>query len=150
MIKYIDDLRIAIRSVHEKMPFKNIACVVLPEHMHAIWELPDGDSNYSKRWMMIKQKFVQSLLGRGVYIKKNNDGSFRLWQRRYWEHVIRNEQDLENHINYIHYNPVKHGLVLKVKDWPYSSVHRHMRDGLLERSWGEVGVLEFDGGFGER
>jgi putative transposase len=95
--------------VKKNYPYKIIAMVVLPDHLHAIWELPENDSNYSLRWRCVKAQFARNLKNFGVGVMKNSAGENLLWQRRFWEHLIRNEKDFESHINYIHYNPVKHG-----------------------------------------
>ena len=146
----MDELRRAIKQVQITHPFIIKAFVVLPEHLHAIWEMPDGDFDYSKRWAQVKRYFTNQLIAKGYEFEQGKDGVYHLWQRRFWEHLIRDEKDLENHINYIHYNPVKHGLVLKVKDWPYSTLHQHIKKGWLEESWGEVGFMKLEEGFGER
>jgi REP-associated tyrosine transposase len=121
--------------------------VVLPEHLHCIWTLPEGDSNYSIRWALIKSAFTRST---ALGTAKARNGERTLWQRRFWEHTIRDDGDLERHIDYIHFNPVKHGHVARVRDWPYSSFHRYVRQNTLPLDWGG-GVREEGGGrgFGE-
>lgn len=99
--------------------------------------------------MKIKSHFTRSLIKRGIHLNKNNRGEYDLWQRRYWEHVIRDDKDYENHVNYIHYNPVKHGLVRKVRDWPYSSFHRFVRLNILPVDWCEEGGEVPEWGAGE-
>ena len=142
-------LRDVIRKVKQEHPFKIEAMVVLPEHLHAVWRLPEGDSDYSKRWMLVKSGFSRALPKtehiRMTRIKKRERG---IWQRRYWEHMIRDELDWERHVNYIHYNPVKHGWVEHVIDWPYSSFHRYVRMGWLPPDWGG-GYKVVDVGWGE-
>jgi putative transposase len=145
----IDDLRNATRHVRARHPFTIDAMVVLPEHLHAVWTLPPSDSDHSLRWRLIKTWFSrlipQGELRRDSRIAKGERG---IWQRRYWEHLIRDEDDLRRHVDYIHFNPVKHGLVTQVADWPHSTFHRHVVEGRLPSDWG-VG----DGtaiGFGER
>jgi putative transposase len=135
LIKYIAQLKAAFRHVNNLHPFKTQAIVVLPDHLHAIWELPENDSNYSLRWRCIKIAFAKNLKQSGIDISKNKFGENVLWQRRFWEHTIRNEKDYERHVDYIHYNPVKHGLVENVNDWPYSTFHRYVREGLLPKNW---------------
>jgi putative transposase len=116
------------------------AVVILPEHLHAIWSLPPGDHDFSGRWRAIKSQFVRMLRKNGLVLKRNAGGGYDLWQRRFWEHTIRDDEDYRRHVDYIHYNPVKHGLVNRVMDWKYSSFHRYVRFGLLPEDWaGEPG-----------
>jgi putative transposase len=132
-------LREAIRSEKIRRPFEIDAMVILPDHLHAIWTLPPDDADYSIRWRNIKRSFTQQMavedrpVVRGSRCRK---GEQAVWQRRFWEHRIRNECDFNHHINYIHYNPVKHGLVKRVADWPYSSIHRYIQRGILNADWG--------------
>ena len=133
---YIDALRESFSFVKEQQPFEIIAIVVLPEHLHCIWQLPEGDDNYAGRWRSIKSRFTRSLIKSGVKLYKNNRGEYNLWQARYWEHMIRNESDLLRHIDYIHFNPVKHDWSTAVKDWPYSSFHRFVANEMLPVNWG--------------
>lgn len=124
LIAHIDLLRTAVKTVKDQHPFTIDAMVVLPEHLHCLWTLPEGDDNYSARWMLIKRHFSMSLPKteniKMTRLRKRERG---IWQRRFWEHTIRDEQDFYNHIEYIHNNPVKHGYVSNAKDWPYSSIH---------------------------
>ena len=122
--------------------------VVLPEHLHAIWTLPPDDVDYCARWQRIKGRFTRLLVKQGVDLSRNAKGEYDLWQRRYWEHTIRDDIDLQRHVDYIHYHPVKHGFVQRVTDWPYSSFHRYVRDGLLPQDWG--GLDTGADHFGER
>nr|WP_082060301.1 transposase [Legionella hackeliae] len=147
LIENINCLTTAFRSVRNQIPFKTIALVVLPDHLHTLWELPKNDSNYSLRWRLIKTYFSKSLINSGVLLSKNKRGEYSLWQRRFWEHRIRNEVDLTTHINYIHYNPVKHKLVNLASDWQYSSIHRYIRQGIISENWG--GIRDLRGNFGE-
>ncbi len=123
----IDLLRESVREVKRQHPFDIEAIVVLPEHLHTIWRLPKNDSDYANRWRLIKSAFSRQLPKdeyiRPSRIKKQERG---IWQRRYWEHYIRDEKDWIAHINYIHHNPVKHGCVKRMEDWPYSSIHRYI------------------------
>ncbi len=123
--------------------------VVLPEHLHCIWTLPPGDADYKARWALIKAGFSRTLPG-GEYRSdsRRKRGECGLWQRRYWEHVIRDERDFERHVDYIHWNPVKHGWVTRVRDWPYSSFHRYVRGGILPPDWGWSDPEDWD--LGER
>ena len=133
---HIDVLRESWRAVRHRWPFETVAVVVLPEHLHAVWRLPDGDDDYPGRWRAIKARFTRHLGRRGVSIPRTKNGEYRLWQRRYWEHTIRDDVDLQQHVDYIHYNPVKHALARRVADWPYSSFHRYVRLGRLTADWG--------------
>jgi putative transposase len=137
LIDHIDSLRIAMKKTRQKMPYTTIAIVILPEHLHAIWELPENDKNYPTRLRLMKSYFTQSLIKNDVALKNNNRGRYNIWQERYWEHTIRDEDDLEAHVNYIHYNPVKHGLVQRTADWPYSSFHSYVKKKILSPHWGE-------------
>jgi len=123
--------------------------VVLPEHLHSIWALPLDDADYPKRWQAIKSRFTRSLVKEGEALTKNTKGEYDLWQRRYWEHLIRDESDLQRHVDYIHYNPVKHGHVLQVKDWPYSSFHRYIQKGYLNPNWASPVNDDVRSDFGE-
>ncbi|RUR19191.1 transposase [Legionella sp. km535] len=136
----------AFRKVKQKYPFCTEAIVVLPDHIHTVWKLPDNDFNYSLRWHQIKSNFTKSLIKEHVKIIKDQRGEYSLWQRRFWEHRIRDESDLQSHIDYIHFNPVKHGYVTSAKEWPYSSFHRYVQNGTLAENWGSDGV---HGEFGE-
>ena len=136
LVEYIDLLKEAMLETKQKKPYKTEALVVLPDHLHSIWKLPKHDTDYSGRWRNIKRGFTRKLLKRGCDIKKDKRNEYDVWQRRFWEHVISDERDFENHVNYIHYNPVKHGLVSSVKDWPHSSFHRYVKQGRLPEDWG--------------
>lgn len=136
LVKHIDLLQNAMRKVKQEEPYEIKAMVVLPEHLHMIWQLPDEDYNYSQRIRKMKGYFTSSLKNNGILLKKDQRGEYLLWQRRFWEHTIKDEKDFENHIHYIHYNPVKHGLVNRVCGWPYSSFHQYVKKGLLELHWG--------------
>lgn len=134
-------LRAAVQAVCEEHPFRVDAWVLLPDHLHCLWRLPEGDADYSLRWAKIK-RFTRQHLGMSAREK--------LWQPRYWEHCIRDENDFARHADYIHLNPVKHGLVRCAADWPYSTFHRFVSAGMYPEDWGiaEDGISE--GGFGER
>ncbi len=125
----IDLLRDSFREVQADMPFEMDACVVLPDHLHCIWTLPEGDSEYSKRWSRVKRRFTQRWLSSGGHEDAVSESRTRhrergVWQRRFWEHTIRDEHDLIRHVDYIHYNPVKHGLVSCPHAWENSSFDR--------------------------
>ena len=147
---HIDLLRDAFRYTRERHPFETDAIVVLPEHLHAIWTLPPDDADYATRWRLIKSHF-SSNLPKTENINNSRAGKSErgIWQRRYWEHTIRDEDDFVRHVDYIHINPVKHGLVSRVADWEYSSFHRFVKRGVLPMDWaGEAGGVK--GKFGER
>lgn len=149
LIKYVEHLRASMQRVARESPFATNAIVILPDHIHAIWTLPENDNDYSDRWKKFKSYFTRKLLSEGLTSNRCKDGTYRLWQRRFWEHTIRDARDLENHINYIHYNPVKHKLVNQAKMWPYSSFHHYVQQGLLESDWGDTRLEDAPGDFGE-
>jgi putative transposase len=135
----------AMRACRFRHPFSLTAIVVLPDHMHCVWSLPEGDSDYSIRWGLIKASFTRvTRLG----CTKTAKGERGLWQRRFWEHTIRDDLDLQRHVDYIHFNPVKHGYVSQVRDWPYSSFHRYVRQRLLPLDWAAT-IENIDADFGE-
>ena len=148
LIDHIDSLRESVANTRHKYPFEIDAFVVLPDHMHAIWTLPPGDADFSIRWRLIKTAFAKSLPKQerlsAVRKARNESG---IWQRRFWEHMIRDETDYARHIEYCYINPVKHGLVTCVRDWPYSSFHRDVERGIFPLDW--AGDVAADGEFGE-
>ena len=149
LIQQIDRLRRVYSSAQERNPFETIAICVLPDHLHAVWEMPDGDANFSLRWSLIKAGFSRGLpLDAARSASKLARRERGLWQRRYWEHAIRDDRDLERHVDYVHFNPVKHGYVSKVADWPYSTFHRYVERGVLPPDWGGD-IREISGSFGE-
>ena len=134
-------LREAIFHVRETMPFLVEAWVLLPDHLHAIWTLPANDAAYGKRWGIIKAHVSRRCahLIQGVIPRSESRISRResvLWQRRFWEHQIRDDLDYQRHVDYIHFNPVKHGLVTQAADWSYSTFHRYVRQGVYGDDWG--------------
>jgi putative transposase len=137
LIRHIDRLRQVYASVQKRHPFETIAICVLHDHLHALWALPPGDANFSMRWSQIKSGFSRGLASGSLrsesQIAKREKG---IWQRRYWEHAIRNDAYLERHVDYIHFNPVKHGYVSRTCDWPHSSLHRFVERGILPPDWG--------------
>jgi putative transposase len=150
LTEHIDELRSALRQTRQNHPFTIDAIVVLPDHLHAVWTLPEGDADFAKRWRLIKSAFSRSLATRErISDSRAAKGERGIWQRRYWEHTIRDENDFSRHLDYIHINPVKHGLVSRVRDWPYSSFHRLVKLGIYPEDW--AGDVSNDGGnFGER
>jgi putative transposase len=146
---HIAALRAAVMQTRRQHPFAIDAIVVLPDHVHVVMTLPDGDSDFANRWSLIKRRFTTAVMKAGISVARHRNGEISLWQRRFWEHTIRDERDFERHVDYIHFNPVKHGLVTRARDWPYSSFHHYVRSGVLPADWGgDMG--EIPGGFGER
>ncbi|EAR23133.1 REP-associated tyrosine transposase [Nitrococcus mobilis] len=128
----IEALRRAFRTVRERRPFAVEAVVVLPDHLHCIWRLPENDADYSGRWREIKK-----LTSRAITPHSDERGERALWQRRFWEHTIRDDRDWRLHMDYVHYNPVKHGLVRRPRDWRWSSFARCAERGWYEADWGK-------------
>lgn len=145
LVDYIADLRTAFRVAKQQQSFEIIAIVILPEHLHTVIRMADSDADYAKLWRTIKSHFTQRLLLNGVPLQRNVRGEYDLWQRRFWEHTIRDDRDLQAHVDYIHFNPVKHGRVNYVSDWLYSSFHRYVRLELLPKNWA---ITQDDGEFG--
>jgi putative transposase len=137
LVECIDDLRMAIRQVKLRHPFHIDAMVILPDHLHAIWTLPLNDADYPTRWMLIKMGFSRRIpKGERINASRRSKGERGIWRRRYWKHTIRDDEDFQRHADYAHYNPVKHGYVECPANWPYSSLHRYIRDGILPAPWG--------------
>ncbi len=147
LVTEIGLLREAVRRVKRLYPFKIVAWVVLPDHLHCVWTLPPGDADYATRWRLIKLLFAKGLPKQerlsAVRKRRKERG---VWHRRYWEHTIRDERDLANHVDYVHWNPMKHGLVPRVADWPYSTFHRYVRSGLYPPDWAGVGEADLETG----
>jgi len=136
LVVQIDALRDAVRRVRARASFEIDAWVVLPDHMHCLWTLPENDADFPGRWRAIKKGFSKAI-GIGeprspVMIRRGERG---IWQRRYWEHTIRDERDLTAHMDYIHFNPVKHGFVEHPAEWPHSSFRRCVASGLYLAGW---------------
>ena len=161
LVERIDDLRAAFSATMAQRPFVCDAMVVLPDHIHAVWTLPEGDADFSTRWGAIKARFTRAVKTDcrvGFYptnggnngqvvgwnptlrspskIRKGDGG---VWQRRFWEHLIRDERDYRNHLEYCWGNPVKHGFVERAVDWPYSSIHREIARGVVSPEWAGLG-----------
>jgi len=143
-----------IREVQLVHPFAVNAWVYLPEHWHCIWTLPVGDTDYSKRWGLIKVKFSRQAK---LFLQEEGlceeaafpHGPVAIWQKRFWEHVIRDDIDFRKHLDYIHYNPVKHGYVERVESWPYSSFHDYVAQGMYDDDWGVDESMADSQAFGE-
>jgi len=132
----IDLLRSSFAYVMRSHPWRIDAIVILPDHLHALCTLPPGDADFALRWRLIKTGFSRALpRGERISASRQSKGERGIWQRRYWEHRIRDESDFGIHVDYIHHNPRKHGYVDRVKDWPWSSFHRYVRMGLLPEDW---------------
>ena len=149
LVRHIAALRGAVRATRCQRPFHIDGWVVLPDHLHCLWILPVGYADYSNRWKAIKIRFVHAIAPderrSAVRAKRGERG---IWQRRFWEHAIRDEEDYTRHMDYLHYNPVKHGWVRVVADWPYSTFHRWVKTGIYSPTWG--GDSSNETGFGER
>lgn len=144
-------LREATEKVRAERPFEIDAWVVLPDHMHMVMTLPDGDTDYSTRLSIIKRltsRKASHLVGVTQTASSSRRKESGFWQRRFWEHQIRDDLDFEKHMNYAHYNPVKHGYVKSAKDWPHSTFHRHVALGHYQENWGDVSAIQ-KGDFGE-
>ena len=147
-------LHIAWDTVKTYYPFTTDAICLLPDHIHTLITLPENDGDFPKRIGEIKRLFSVKFNIQMKNINKKNDSRIKrrettIWQRRYWEHTLRDEKDWQNHLNYIHYNPVKHGLVNNVKDWPWSSFSRYVKLGYYEIDWGSDVKFEDDSSYGE-
>ena len=147
-------LRQVIKQVQSLHPFTIDAWVLLPDHLHCIWTLPEGDSDFATRWAMIKRKVslaCASQYKREDWItpSKRKHRESTIWQRRYWEHQIRDDGDFVRHVDYIHYNPVKHAHCERAALWPYSTFHRHVKQGIYPVDWGTADTRLEEGIFGE-
>ena len=142
----VEILRASFRAVRSTRPFEVDAIVVLPDHLHCIWTLPPGDADFATRWRLIKTWFTKHC-DPAVRAEPNYARTAKreqaIWQQRYWEHVLRDEGDVIRHVEYIHFNPVKHGLVSSAMAWPYSSFRRYVDAGLYPADWGQ-GAMEFE------
>ncbi|MBW2107234.1 MAG: transposase [Deltaproteobacteria bacterium] len=144
-------LRQSFKYVMERHPFVTDAIVILPDHLHCIWTLPQGNHDFSTRWRLLKSHFSRHFknfhsnnLSKSLTNKKEKG----VWQRRFWEHLIRDENDFSRHVEYIHYNPVKHGVAQSPAQWEYSSFHRYVRDGVYDEQWGFGEEISFEEGIG--
>src|SRR6516165_7912877 len=149
LVDQVQTLRAAMRQTRSSHPFTIDAIVILPDHLHVIMTLPDEVADYSIRWSLIKRRFTDGLMKSGTEVIRHANGEPALWQRRFWEHTIRGDEDFERHVDYIRFNPVRHGLVARVSDWPHSSFHSYVRRGMLPQDWGGDFSHE-KGAFGER
>ena len=147
LVRHIDTLRGVVKSVWARHPSLIHGWVVLPEHLHCVIELPPGDDDFSTRWRLIKMEFSKSLPAteRRSLVRRKR-GERGVWQRRFWEHLICDEADFRAHMDYVHINPLKHGLVGRVRDWPYSTFHRLVDQGVYPEDWagGDENALGYD------
>jgi putative transposase len=148
LMEQIDRLRKVYQTAKDRRPFETVAICILPDHIHAVWALPEGDTDFATRWSLIKGGFSRGLEAQQRSASKILKREKGIWQRRYWEHAIRDEADFGRHIDYIHFNPVKHGHVTRVADWPHSSFHRYVKRGELPADWGGD-MKDISGAFGE-
>lgn len=134
-------LKTAFKTVRQKYPFKIEALVILPDHLHTIWQMPENDADFSTRWNQIKRyvshhcRHYDNLAKTANEIKKRQSS---IWQQRFWEHCIRDDEDFANCMDYIHFNPVKHGYAKAAKDWPFSTFHKYVKQGIYPEDWGGV------------
>ncbi len=140
LVEQIDSLRAAFRYVKKRKPFRMEAVVVMPDHLHCIWTLPEGDADFSIRWSLLKSHFSRAIPdGERISESRLKRRERGIWQRRFWAHLLTSQEDFNAHCDYIHWNPVKHGYVERVADWPHSSFDRFVRLGVYSESWGHSG-----------
>jgi len=138
LTRHIDLLRAVVRSVRARHPFRIQGWVVLPDHLHCVLELPPGETDFATRWRLIKVEFSKALPAtEWRSTVRQRRGERGIWQRRYWEHLIRDEADYRAHMDYVHINPLKHGLVRRVIDWPYSTFHRLVELSVYSADWAD-------------
>ncbi len=148
LVDHVDVLREVLHYVKERHPFRMDALVVLPDHLHTIWTLPKGDRDFPTRWMLIKTGFSRRVTAdERRSDSRRQKGERGIWQRRYWEHLIRDDEDYRRHVDYVHYNPVKHGHVARAAEWPHSTFSQYVNQGVYSPDWGEG---DDSGSFGER
>lgn len=136
LVRHIAVLRQVVNDVQTRHPFVIHAWVILSEHMHCVIELPEGDHDFATRWRLIKMGFSKAIpKNERISMVRKQRGERGIWQRRFWEHLIRDERDFAAHVDYVHFNPVKHGWVKRVQDWPYSTFHRYVSRGILPMDW---------------
>jgi putative transposase len=147
LVEHIALLGASMRAVKTAHPFRVDAIVVLPEHLPCVLTLPPGDTDYAMRWGLIKAGFSRVLPAEETRsASRLRRGERGIWQRCFWEHGIRDDLDFQRHVDYVHWNPVKHGWVTRVRDWPYSSFHRYVAQGLLTQDWAWESADDLDTG----
>jgi putative transposase len=145
LVERIDSLRTAFRYVKERRPFQINAVVIMPDHLHCMWTLPPGDADFSTRWNLLKGHFSRAIdKGERISQSRSKRRERGLWQRRFWVHLITDQHDFNQHVDYIHWNPVKHGWVRRVVDWPHSSFHQFVAQGFYTTAWGHSGQFDID------
>ena len=147
LVRHIEELRAAVRACRAARPFDIDAWVILPDHMHCVWTLPPGDMDFAGRWRAIKSAFSRHMpMTEPRSASRTARNERGIWQRRFWEHAIRDDPDYAGHVDYVHFNPVKHGLVKNVGDWPYSTFHRAVAKGQYPESWCGNGASKLQAG----
>ena len=145
LVEQVDLLREAFLYVKKRKPYDINAVVIMPDHLHCIWTLPDGDDDYSGRWRLLKGYFSRGIpKGECISQSRTKRRERGLWQRRFWAHLLTDQDDFNVHFDYIHWNPVKHGWVESVKDWPHSSFHRYVDNGVYSVGWGHSGDFSIE------
>ncbi len=145
-VEHIEVLRASFVYAKQRHPLRIDAVAVMPDHLHCILTLPDGDADFSMRWNLIKGYFSRHLPnGENISKSRMNKRERGIWQRRFWEHCLRDQDDFNRHVDYIHWNPVKHGWVKHVRDWPHSSFHSYVQAGVYSLDWPGVGVDDIEG-----
>ena len=146
-VEHIEQLRAAFRYVKQRHPYRMDAVVILPDHIHCIWTLPPNDADFSTRWNLLKGHFSRAIAkGEPISPSRIQRRERGIWQRRFWEHLLRDQDDWNRHVDYIHWNPVKHGWVERVADWPYSSFHQLVEQGVYQQDWAFKDKFDFDTG----
>jgi len=147
LVERIGSLRAAFRSIGLRRRFQLEAIVILPDHLHCIWTLPPGDTDFSSRWSLIKGQFSRAIeKSERISQSRSARGERGIWQRRFWEHLIPDDEDFNRHVDYVHWNPVKHGWAQRVADWPHSSFHDYVRRGLYPENWGGEDLASVEAG----
>ena len=136
LIDHVDALRRAFRLAMARRPFHIDGIVILPDHLHTVWRLPEGDADFSLRWMTIKRLFSAGMAAVPTSESQRSRREKGIWQRRFWEHAVRDEEDWRRHMDYLHYNPVKHGYCAAPVDWQFSSFGRCVSARLYTADWG--------------
>jgi len=136
-------LREAFLLTRSERPFETVGLVLLPDHLHCLWQLPEGDADFGTRWRLAKTRVTQALRTAGWQVvsptaSRRRSNEQNVWHRRFWEHLVRDDRDFARHLDYIHYNPVKHGYVKRPIEWPFSTFHRYVRQGWYAKDWGVV------------
>ncbi|WP_295400180.1 transposase [uncultured Thiocystis sp.] len=143
LVEQIDLLRAAFRYVKHRKPFRIEAIVIMPDHLHCIWTLPTEDADFSMRWSLLKSHFSRTIpTGERISQSREKRRERGIWQRRFWAHLLTGQDDFNSHVDYIHWNPVKHKKVRQVADWPYSSFHRFVELGIYPINWGHTGNFD--------